>query len=172
MPNNKGFAISSVLYLLLVAFLMFLMITLAQFTSSTSVIGKANDDLINGTTFKAVQVKSVIENSSCGTDYEWYQSFDSELGTYKDSNTIVKITSKHGTIYWPKDFPNARITDENNNINPVAGDQNGNIKVEFDNSSINTDNGIYGELTFTDTKGTTEDEDDKKITIFLADVCK
>ena len=156
MPNNKGFAISSVLYLLLVAFLMFLMITLAQFTSSTSVIGKANDDLINGTTFKAVQVKSVIENSSCGTDYEWYQSFDSELGTYKDSNTIVKITSKYGTIYWPKDFPNA-------NVSVIVGDKtlyggsisiNGKITVTASNDK----------LTFT--------QDDSESTVTITNICE
>ncbi len=167
MLNNKGFAVSTILYTILIAFLLFLGVTLAMFSTSINIIGNANNDLINNTAFKVVQVKDA--NPGCGSSYQWYQKVDKT-----NSDVIIKINSKYGsgTMYWPKDFPNARVIDENNNINPVAGDQNGNIKVEFDNSSRNIDNGIYGELTFTDTKGTTEDEDDEIITIFLADVCK
>ena len=102
MPNNKGFAISSVLYLLLVAFLMFLMLMLAQFTSSTSVIGKANDDLINGSKFEVMQIKD--SNKRCikygdskqPNDIYWYESGNGEL--------LVRIKSRYGTMYWPKDF--------------------------------------------------------------------
>ena len=46
MLNSKGFAISSILYTLLIAFLLFLGVALAQLSSSSSLIGKANDDLI------------------------------------------------------------------------------------------------------------------------------
>ncbi len=102
MPNNKGFAISSVLYLLLVAFLMFLMLMLAQFTSSTSIIGKANDDLVNGSKFEAMQIKDSnkrcikVGNSKQANDIYWYESGNGEL--------LVRIKSRYGTMYWPKDF--------------------------------------------------------------------
>lgn len=92
MLNNKGFAVSTVLYTLLIAFLMFLGAALAQFSSSSSLIGKANDDLVNGTKFEVTQVRPVGEGV-CGVNYNWY-----------DKNTIVKIKSRYGTMYWPKDF--------------------------------------------------------------------
>lgn len=47
MLNNKGFAVTSVLYTLLIAFLLFLGAALAQFSSSTKILSKANDDLTN-----------------------------------------------------------------------------------------------------------------------------
>ena len=56
MLNNKGFAVSSVLYTLLIAFLLFLGAALAQFSASSSLIGKANDDLINGVTLSLDEV--------------------------------------------------------------------------------------------------------------------
>lgn len=90
MLNNKGFAISSILYLLLIAFLMFLMVTLAQFSNSTSIIGKANDDLINGSQLDVMQVKS---GNVCQDSNEWYRD-----------NILVRIKSRYGTMYWPKDF--------------------------------------------------------------------
>lgn len=96
MLNNKGFAVSSVLYTLLIAFLLFLGAALAQFSASSSLIGKANDDLVNGTSFEAMQVKP---SGACDSDNLWYQ----ESGP-KTSNTIVRIKSKYGTMYWPKDF--------------------------------------------------------------------
>lgn len=47
MLNNKGFAITSVLYTLLIAFLLFLGACLTQFSSSTKIFSKANTDLSN-----------------------------------------------------------------------------------------------------------------------------
>lgn len=113
MLNNKGFAISSILYLLLIAFLMFLMVTLAQFLNSTSIIGKANDDLINGTKFEAIQIKdskkecvSTKKNKN-GNQIYWYESGDGEL--------LVRIKSRYGTMYWPKDF-GLKVNQSNGNI--------------------------------------------------------
>lgn len=99
MLNNKGFAVSSVLYTLLIAFLLFLGAALAQFSASSSLIGKANDDLVNGTSFEALQVKP---NGACkdgNNGNSWYKDSDGKI-----SNTIVRIKSKYGTMYWPKDF--------------------------------------------------------------------
>lgn len=117
MLNNKGFAVSSVLYTLLIAFLLFLGAALAQFSSSSSLIGKANDDLVNGTQFEAVQVKpdgACINTDTEGKD-DWYLQYKDDNKNKDDrvvSNTIIKIKSRYGTIYWPKDF---KVKDEAGN---------------------------------------------------------
>ena len=137
MLNNKGFAVSSVLYTLLIAFLLFLGAALAQFSSSTSLIGKANDDIVNGTQFEAVQVKP---DGACENGNEWYQD-----GNGNTSNTIVRIQSKYGIIYWPKDFKNdygVQLT-----IDTVTGGVNfgtttsinGKIKVEAQTSNVDSE---------------------------------
>lgn len=111
MLNNKGFAVSSVLYTLLIAFLLFLGAALAQFSASSSLIGKANDDLVNGSSFEAMQIKP---NGACKDGNEWYQDSDG-----KTSNTIVRIKTRYGTKYWPKDFETsehkpANLSDDGN----------------------------------------------------------
>lgn len=111
MLNNKGFAVSSVLYTLLIAFLLFLGAALAQFSASSSLIGKANDDLVNGSSFEAIQIKP---NGACKDGNEWYQDSDG-----KTSNTIVRIKTRYGTKYWPKDFETsehkpANLSDDGN----------------------------------------------------------
>lgn len=107
--NNKGFAVSTVLYTLLIAFLMFLGAALAQFSSSSSLIGKANDDLINGTSLNATLVKG-------------------------DNSRLIKVNSRYGTFYWPTDF-NAEIASDREIINPG---ENGKIKVSLElNSDLN-----------------------------------
>lgn len=113
MLNNKGFAVSAVLYTTLIAFLLFLAVVLSMFSSSSDLVRNANTDLINGNKFEAKQVRlistwylinndgSTIEKKTCqattgpntGTDYYYYES-----------PIIVKINSRYGTYYWPKDF--------------------------------------------------------------------
>lgn len=111
MLNNKGFAVSSVLYTLLIAFLLFLGAALAQFSTSSSLIGKANDDIVNGNRFSAVQVKAPsVGDKVCGIDYQWFQNTDGS-----SFNTLVRINSKYGTMYWPKDF-GLGINPSNGNI--------------------------------------------------------
>lgn len=46
--NNKGFVVSAVLYTLLIAFLIYLGVTLSTLKSSIDLINHANDDLTNG----------------------------------------------------------------------------------------------------------------------------
>lgn len=136
MLNNKGFAVSSVLYTLLIAFLLFLGAALAQFSSSTSLIGKANDDIVNGTQFEAVQVKP---DGACENDNEWYQD-----GNGDTSNTIVRIKSRYGTIYWPKDFKYDSgdlleiVPDGGVNVGTTTS-INGKIKVEVQTSNVSSE---------------------------------
>ena len=60
MLNNKGFAVSAVLYTLLIAFLIFLAVTLNELASSTNLINHANDELTNGgSSVKTVEVNRV-----------------------------------------------------------------------------------------------------------------
>lgn len=89
--NNKGFAVSAVLYTLLIAFLLFLGVTLAQFSASTNILNNANKDIINGTEFSVKQVKA--NDIDCESGDKWYES-----------QYIVQIKSRYGTMYWPKDF--------------------------------------------------------------------
>ena len=88
--NNKGFAISSVLYLLLVTFLMFLMLSMAQFSGATSVIAHANDDLTDGQLLSAKQI--CVTNNGI-TDKQVVQI----------KNTTGKI------LYFPYDFSGCSI---------------------------------------------------------------
>lgn len=149
MLNNKGFAVTTVLYTLLIAFLMFLGAALAQFSSSSSLIGKANDDLINGTEFSVAQVRNYDEEKVCGTDFEWWQ--DSE-GNPLD--TIIRIKSRYGTKYWPRDFNGASFNGETETA--TAGDSSGNITVEYDETTKDPNNinypgyDNYGKLIFKD----------------------
>ena len=62
--NNKGFAISAVLYTLLIAFLLFLGVTLAVFKSSARTIGNANNDIIDGKELRVSLVESIYDYSS------------------------------------------------------------------------------------------------------------
>ena len=162
MLNNKGFAVSSVLYTLLIAFLLFLGAALAQIASSSSLIGRANDDMVNGTQFKAIQLRP---NGACIEGRTtWYQDYNGNT-----SNAIVKIESRYGTIYWPKDFGGV-ISDENG-IDVNEGTSSGKISVSYDSSTINPGENYpgyanFGKLTFTDTVTGTE------TSVVIADICK
>lgn len=138
MLNNKGFAVSSVLYTLLIAFLLFLGAALAQFSASSSLIGKANDDLVNGTSFEALQVKP---SGACDSG-KWFQDKSGN-----PSNTIVRIKSKYGTMYWPKDFETSEHRQvelnkdgniDNINDKKLATSKNGKIEAYVENPDSNS----------------------------------
>lgn len=133
MLNNKGFAVSSVLYTLLIAFLLFLGAALAQFSASSSLIGKANDDLVNGTSFEAMQVKP---SGACENGNKWYQYRDGKTDV-KISNTIVRIKSKYGTMYWPKDFKGSNFGFNNDgNVSAITSiSNNGKVTAEVNNDT-------------------------------------
>lgn len=146
MLNNKGFAVSSALYTLLIAFLLFLGAALAQFTSSIGLLNKANEDLINGVDFKAQQRNP---NGACTGGIGWYQEKD-EDGNIKASNTIVLIKTRYGTKYWPKDFKykvdqdnyvqaNLTVDNDHNDATANAGEYesyDGKIKVKVSKESV------------------------------------
>lgn len=146
MLNNKGFAVSSVLYTLLIAFLLFLGAALAQFSASSSLIGKANDDLVNGTSFEALQVKP---SGACDSG-KWFQDKSGN-----PSNTIVRIKSKYGTMYWPKDFKgsNFGVKDDGTVSATKSISNNGKIEAYVENpgsNSADTD-GMKLKISFKDT---------------------
>lgn len=96
--NNKGFAVSAVLYTLLIAFLLFLAAALAMFSSSNSLISNANSDIVNGNPFSAVLVpidrdKLIKLPISGGTDQDSW-----------GSGKVVQVKSKYGVKYWPNNF--------------------------------------------------------------------
>lgn len=104
MLNNKGFAVSAVLYTTLIAFILFLAVVLSVFSSSSDLVRNANTDLINGSEFEAKQI-ILSDNSQYMKCVPLSQS-NRNLGEYYwyDSPIIVKINSRYGTYYWPKDF--------------------------------------------------------------------
>lgn len=145
MLNNKGFAVSSVLYTLLIAFLLFLGAALAQFSASSSLLNKANEDLINGVKFSAVQIKpnGACINTKSEGKYDWYLQYNDDNENKNDrvvSNTIIKIKSRYGMKYWPKDF---KYNDDQANLTNLINDAtaadgvytsyDGNISVEVIN---------------------------------------
>lgn len=106
MLNNKGFAVSAVLYTTLIAFLLFLAVVLSMFSSSSDLVRNANTDLINGNKFEAKQVTLTSGFYLNGTKKEICKSSPSAQNEFHwyDSPVIVKINSRYGTYYWPKDF--------------------------------------------------------------------
>lgn len=89
--NNKGFAISAILYALLISFLLFLLVALNMFSASTNILNASNDDIVNG---KSLYANQVIPTSgkTCGN---WFSY---------DSNNKVKVYSRYGVKYFPRDF--------------------------------------------------------------------
>ena len=93
--NNKGFAVSSVLYAILISFLLFLGVALAMFSSANNITLSANDDIVNGTGFSVKRVAETIEEESvCDSNGKWILA----------SDRLIKINSRYGVIYWPHDF--------------------------------------------------------------------
>ncbi len=94
--NNKGFAVSSVLYAILISFLLFLGVALAMFSSANNLTLSANDDIVNGTGFSARRIVDDTDSSSpsCNTSNVWTNV----------SDRLIKINSRYGVVYWPKDF--------------------------------------------------------------------
>lgn len=90
--NNKGFAISAILYALLISFLLFLLVALNMFSASTNILNASNDDIVNGKSLYANQVIPTISGSSCSNWFDY------------GSNNKVKVYSRYGVKYFPRDF--------------------------------------------------------------------
>lgn len=91
--NNKGFAISAILYALLISFLLFLLVALNMFSASTNILNASNDDIVNGKSLYANQVIPTV--SGAGACSNWF-----DYG----SNNKVKVYSRYGVKYFPRDF--------------------------------------------------------------------
>lgn len=98
--NNKGFAVSSVLYAILISFLLFLGVALAMFSSANNITLSANDDIVNGTGFSA---RRIVNNMLDSNERE-IQSCDNNGNWMNVSDRLIKINSRYGVVYWPKDF--------------------------------------------------------------------
>ena len=98
--NNKGFAVSSVLYAILISFLLFLGVALAMFSSANNITLSANDDIVNGTGFSARRVV----NNMLDSNKNEIQSCDNNGNWTNVSDRLIKINSRYGVVYWPKDF--------------------------------------------------------------------
>ena len=85
MKKNKGFVVSTILYSILIAFLIVLGVTLYIFSSATTMVGSATDDLVNATN---LSITPIIVND----------------GENRRNDILAVITSKYGDYYWPKDF--------------------------------------------------------------------
>lgn len=178
MLNNKGFAVSTILYTLLIAFLLFLGATLAMFSSSNSIISNANDDLINGIELNPQQVKPVSTDSD-GNDncvpvtlplpdgkYYWYQV---------ENNILVRITSRYGVMYWPRDFGGTATKNSDGSVTIIANYTNGNIKVEIGEGISFNENVNQYSLTITNNSRfdiiVTDIINNDTSTITLGDIC-
>ena len=147
MLNNKGFAVSAVLYTTLIAFLLFLAVVLSMFSSSSDLVRNANTDLINGNKFEAKQVTltggfnggktncvSTSKTPLESNEFYWYES-----------PVIVKINSRYGTYYWPKDFSGDGTTNNGNSLTTGGTSSDGKLKTSKSE----------WKLTFTDQLNTT-----------------
>lgn len=179
MLNNKGFAVSTILYTLLIAFLLFLGATLAMFSSSNSIISNANDDLINGIELNPQQVKPVSTDSD-GNDncvpvttqplpddkYYWYQV---------ENNILVRITSRYGVMYWPRDFGGTATKNSDGSVTIITNYTNGNIKVEIGEGISFNENVNQYSLTITNNSRfdiiVTDIINNDTSTITLGDIC-
>lgn len=139
--NNKGFAVSAVLYTLLIAFLLFLAAALAMFSSSNSLISNANSDIVNGNPFSA-EIKQVPSEDA---DRSYYNKTVKINESTYGKNAIIQIKSKYGIKYWPNDFSQEGVGNWSGELT-ISSDTNfdcGNLKVKYTSTS-NT-------LTITDT---------------------
>jgi len=95
--NNKGFVISSILYTLLISFLLILSLLLLQFKSSSDVVNNASKDLVSGSNLVArqvqVQFKDAAGNPVQITDKDDNIMYDTNGNPY----TCIKANQKYYT---------------------------------------------------------------------------
>ena len=117
--NNKGFVVSTILYTILISFLLFLGVMLSIFASATSTVGGGTDDLVNATNLSIKQVRRL----------------DASGIAMCEKIPLASITSKYGELYWPKNFGlnNNEGTLECNVINGnECISKKGNIEIKWD----------------------------------------
>ena len=87
--NNKGFAVSTILYTILICFMLLLGAALATFSASNNLTISANDDLINGSEFKVSPVTASAVSGSSADNLDQIK---------------LKVSSKYGIAYYPRNF--------------------------------------------------------------------
>lgn len=210
--NNKGFVISSILYTLLISFLLMLALLLLQFKSSSDVINNASKDLVNGEEFKATQL---LDNSYVsftdssgnlvtldGDEIAYYYTDNGHSGQKKPINNtglkykcvanefnpienivyindepainnirigentiteivgykyywyeppnkmLVRINSRYGTVYWPKDFyPSDSEATIISTDGITINDFQGTTSKTYKNINVNVESTADGNLT-------------------------
>lgn len=121
MKKNKGFVVSTILYSILIAFLIVLGVTLYIFSSATTMVGSATDDLVNATN---LSITPIIVND----------------GENRRNDILAVITSKYGDYYWPKDF-NMSVNEDS-----ISEESSGYIPFVVECSDVNGNNTDCTEL--------------------------
>lgn len=112
--NNKGFAVSAMLYTLLTAFLLFLGASLAQFSSSAKILSSANNDLTDGFAY------------NISVYYEVGGEDDTDLSVPSGSSYSLKENGERKKYLIPKDkiytlFATTNFSYVNKYSYPVVG---------------------------------------------------
>ncbi len=160
--NNKGFAVSSVLYAILISFLLFLGVALAMFSSANNITLSANDDIVNGTGFSVKRVAETINNESvCDSNGKWILA----------SDRLIKINSRYGVVYWPHDF---KITETGNEVcydNKICATSNppGLAKMSKDSIKSLYTNSKYNDDVWIEFKDKISGDTKK---VYFYDICK
>lgn len=159
--GNKGFAVSSVLYTLLVAFLLFLGAALAEFSTSAKLLSKANEDMTDGLEYdiKAVYYENgsrtppvTINNLS---EFPYEPSAPSKNGSTFNEFKSYNDVAKNGTLYCTSNYSSADYSFpiKYGNIKKFAKKCTGDIEIRYKaNFTMNAKPILFGSSGGSDTK--------------------
>lgn len=103
--NNKGFAVSAMLYTLLTAFLLFLGASLAQFSSSAKILSNANKDLTDGFAYNISVYYNVNGGQLTSPKYELINGKDGKFLIDRDVyNNFVNQGKPPWTLFATTNF--------------------------------------------------------------------
>lgn len=161
--GNKGFAVSSVLYTLLVAFLLFLGAALAEFSTSAKLLSKANEDMTDGLEYdvKAVYYEGVSSTPPVTINNLSEFPYTPTAPT-KDGYTFNKFKSynnveRNGTLYCTSNgkFEDYSFPIKYGNIKKFAKSEKctGDIEIRYKaNFTMNAKPILFGSSGGSDTK--------------------
>ena len=121
--NNKGFIVSTILYTILIAFLLFLGVTLSIFASATKTAGAGTNDLVNSTKLSINYIVLPCNMTN------WYDN---------KYNILAIVNSRYGEFYWPRDFGtsiDSGVIKGNN--------KKGNLEIKCSEDDLDDYNAIY-----------------------------
>lgn len=155
--NNKGFAVTAILYMVLICFLLFITVTLLMFSSSNTIVNGATDDLVNNYEFSAKFVLVKITDPNSELSFDDSNDNNASDSSSEEPNAIEITDPKNGVSFYALDnSANNDYTDKcNENISNCR--QFKNIKViEVTNNSSKTYEITDGSETYTCTYKTDE----------------